>query len=65
MNDFRRFGYGGPCPPRGDAPHHYHFRPYALSSESLGWQVRCRDVDGAARSHAITVAELIGTYHRT
>jgi Raf kinase inhibitor-like YbhB/YbcL family protein len=22
--------YGGPCPPRGDPPHHYHFTVYAL-----------------------------------
>jgi len=28
-NDFRRTGYGGPCPPRG-APHRYSFRLYAL-----------------------------------
>ena len=28
-NDFRRLGYGGPCPPPGK-PHHYLFRLYAL-----------------------------------
>lgn len=64
INDFRRAGYGGPCPPRGDAQHHCHFRLYALSVESLGRQVHCGDVDAAAQSHAIAVAELVGCYRR-
>ena len=34
--DFGRPGYGGPCPPEGDAPHHYVFKLSALSVESLG-----------------------------
>jgi Raf kinase inhibitor-like YbhB/YbcL family protein len=29
-NDFDRAGYGGPCPPQGDAEHHYVFTVYAL-----------------------------------
>ena len=67
INDFRRAGYGGPCPPRGSAPHHYHFRLYALDVAELGLGARahCRDVDAAARSHAIATAELIGLYGRT
>jgi Raf kinase inhibitor-like YbhB/YbcL family protein len=28
--DFGKPGYGGPCPPPGDKPHHYHFTVYAL-----------------------------------
>ncbi len=31
VNDFRRFGYAGPCPPPGK-PHRYFFRLYALDS---------------------------------
>jgi Raf kinase inhibitor-like YbhB/YbcL family protein len=27
--------YGGPCPPTGDAPHHYVFTIYALSVDNL------------------------------
>ena len=27
--------YGGPCPPAGDAPHHYHFTLYALSVDHV------------------------------
>jgi Raf kinase inhibitor-like YbhB/YbcL family protein len=30
MADFGFSHYGGPCPPRGDQPHHYHFTVYAL-----------------------------------
>jgi NAD(P)-dependent dehydrogenase (short-subunit alcohol dehydrogenase family) len=32
---FRKTGYGGPCPPHGHGPHHYHFRLLALSIEQL------------------------------
>jgi len=27
--------YGGPCPPVGDAPHHYHFTLYALAVDDV------------------------------
>ncbi len=27
--------YGGPCPPTGDAPHHYNFTLYALSVDDV------------------------------
>ena len=30
VNDFSRFGYGGPCPP-GGAPHRYIFKVFALA----------------------------------
>ena len=33
--DFGVPGYGGPCPPKGDAPHHYHFTVYALKTDKL------------------------------
>jgi Raf kinase inhibitor-like YbhB/YbcL family protein len=35
INDFGQPGYGGPCPPHGHGPHHYHFRLLAISSASL------------------------------
>lgn len=34
-NDFGAAAYGGPCPPRGDRPHHYTFTIYALKTAHL------------------------------
>lgn len=34
--DFGTRGYGGPCPPKGDKPHHYVFTVYALKTDKLG-----------------------------
>jgi hypothetical protein len=31
-NDFGHRGWGGPCPPKGDKPHHYRFTVLALSA---------------------------------
>lgn len=34
-NDFGSSGYGGPCPPSGNKPHHYVFTVYALKTDSI------------------------------
>jgi len=64
-NDFRKPGYGGPCPPPG-APHHYHFRLLALSVERLPVRagVSCRNVESEARKHGLAEATLVGIYRR-
>jgi Raf kinase inhibitor-like YbhB/YbcL family protein len=66
INDFGRPGYGGPCPPRGHGPHHYHFKLLALSTASLTIHKdpRCRDVEREARKHLIEEATLVGVYER-
>lgn len=66
INDFGTQGYGGPCPPHGHGTHHYYFTLYALNVEHLGVPVgaRCRDVEKAAKTHAIATAKLIGVYAR-
>jgi Raf kinase inhibitor-like YbhB/YbcL family protein len=33
--DFGKPGYGGPCPPVGDKPHHYIFTVFALKTDKL------------------------------
>jgi len=65
-NDFSKSGYGGPCPPKGHGPHHYHFKLFALDIDKLGLSAdgKVVDVENAARRHAIAEGELIGTYER-
>jgi Raf kinase inhibitor-like YbhB/YbcL family protein len=65
-NDFSKPGYGGPCPPKGHGPHHYHFKLFALDTDKLGLSAAAKvvDVENAAREHAIGQGELVGTYER-
>lgn len=66
INDFRRLGYGGPCPPRGHGPHRYHFRLLALSVDRLPVRQKpaCRDVEREARKRALAETALVGLYQR-
>lgn len=66
INDFGKRGYGGPCPPPGHGRHRYHFTVYALNCQHLDIPetARCRQVEKAAKAHAIATAELIGVYER-
>ena len=63
-NDFRRIGYGGPCPPPGRA-HRYFFRLYALNA-ALPLQAGAtrQEVERAMRGHVVGEATLMGTYAR-
>ena len=65
-NDGGEPGYTGPCPPRGNAVHHYHFKLFALDVDHLGLSrdATIADVETAASKHAIARGELIGTYER-
>ena len=63
LNDWKRRGYGGPCPPVGR--HRYFFKLYALDTV-LG-ELRDPTKNGleqAMRGHIVAQAELIGTYQR-
>jgi Raf kinase inhibitor-like YbhB/YbcL family protein len=66
VNDFRKVGYGGPCPPHGHGPHHYHFRLLALSTDHLRAKAdaSCPDIEREARKYAIAEAILVGWYKR-
>ena len=65
-NDFGNPGYGGPCPPHGHGPHHYHFKLFALDTDKLDLSpgTKVKDVEDAAQKHAIAVGELVGIYER-
>ena len=64
LNDFRKIGYGGPCPPPGK-PHRYSFRLYALD-QPIGLRpgATAADVQQAITHHVLAHSELIGTYRR-
>lgn len=66
INDFGRRGYGGPMPPKGHGPHHYHFRLFALDCEHLPLRpgASVADVRKAALAHRIAEAALTGLYER-
>lgn len=63
LNDWRRTGYEGPCPPIGR--HRYFFKLYALDTtlETLKRPTKAM-LEEAMRGHVIAEAELVGTYHR-
>ncbi len=64
MNDFRRVGYGGPCPPPGK-PHRYFFRLYALDRKlDVAAGVPRGAVESAMKGHVLGQAELMGRYQR-
>ena len=63
-NDFRKIGYGGPCPPPGPA-HRYYFRLFALD-RALGLKSGAtrNEIDRAMEGHILARAELMGRYKR-
>jgi len=64
LNDFKRTGYGGPCPPPGGA-HRYFFKVYALdTATSLKPRASKADVLRAMQGHVLAEGELTGTYQR-
>lgn len=63
MNDFKKIGYGGPCPPSGT--HRYFFKLYALDSElNLEPRATKKDVLKAMEGHILEMGQLMGTYSR-
>jgi Raf kinase inhibitor-like YbhB/YbcL family protein len=64
LNDFRRVGYGGPCPPPG-RPHRYFLKLYALDTElALRPRATKADLVRAMGGHILAEAQLMGTYQR-
>jgi len=64
VNDFRRVGYGGPCPPSGPA-HRYVFTLYALNRKlGLHGGLTKHEVLRAIRGHVLAQSQLVGIYKR-
>ena len=63
LNDWKRSGYGGPCPPIGR--HRYFHKLYALDVvlPDLGTPTK-KEIEKAMEGHILADAELIGTYQR-
>lgn len=64
LNDWRRTGYGGPCPPVGR--HRYFHKLYALDThlERLDTPTKAR-IEAEMDGHIIATAELMGTYEKS
>jgi len=63
LNDWKRTGYGGPCPPIGR--HRYFFKLYALDVvlPDLGRPSKA-DLEQAMRGHVLAQAQLVGNYEK-
>ena len=65
LNSFGKRGFGGPCPPKKDHAHHYHFHVYALDVDSIGPAgLSKEDAVDAMSGHILAEGELVGTYKR-
>ena len=64
LTDFRRVGYGGPCPP-GGSYHRYYFKLYALN-QKLNLPVKATKTQllEAMQGHILAEAQLVGRYKR-
>lgn len=64
ITDFRKIGYGGPCPPPG-GPHRYYFKLYALDKKpelkaGATKDMLLKSMDG----YILEEAQLMGTFKR-
>jgi Raf kinase inhibitor-like YbhB/YbcL family protein len=63
LNDWKRVGYGGPCPPIGR--HRYFFKLYALDTVFEGLIAPTKaQVEAAMKGHVIVQSEIMGTYQK-
>ncbi|MGD8842246.1 MAG: YbhB/YbcL family Raf kinase inhibitor-like protein [Gammaproteobacteria bacterium] len=64
INDWKRTGYGGPCPPIGR--HRYFHKLYALDARlpALNKPTKA-EVESAMHDHVLEQATLVGTYEKS
>jgi Raf kinase inhibitor-like YbhB/YbcL family protein len=64
LNDFKKIGYNGPCPPAGK-PHRYFFKLYALDSKlSVSSRASKKELEAAMQGHILAQGEYMGRYAR-
>ena len=64
LNDFRKIGYNGPCPPPGKA-HRYYFKLHVLDSKlNVKGGASRQEVERAMQGHILAKAEWMGRYKR-
>lgn len=63
LNDWRRAGYGGPCPPVGR--HRYFYKLYALDAvlPDLHQPTKAQ-LEAVMRGHVLAEAQLVGLYQK-
>jgi Raf kinase inhibitor-like YbhB/YbcL family protein len=63
-NDWKRTGYGGPCPPIGR--HRYFFKLFALDATlpDLNSPTKAQ-LESALQGHILGATQIIGTYQKT
>ena len=62
-NDWKRTGYGGPCPPIGR--HRYFHKLYALDVELPDLREPTKaELEAAMKGHVVAHTELVGTYQK-
>lgn len=62
-NDFKRIGYGGPCPPRGT--HRYVYKIYALDEVlDMAPGISKETLLKAMEGHLLAKGQLVGRYRR-
>jgi Raf kinase inhibitor-like YbhB/YbcL family protein len=63
LTDFRRIGYGGPCPPSGT--HRYFFKIYALDTRlNVKPGLTKKEILKEMEGHIIAEGQLMGKYKR-
>ena len=63
-NDWKRTGYGGPCPPIGR--HRYFFKLFALDDMLPDLKAPTKaELEKAMQGHILEKAELLGLYQKT
>lgn len=64
LNDWKKPGYGGPCPPIGR--HRYFHKLYALDTTlKIAGTPTKAEVEAAMKGHVIAKTEIVGTYEKS